>query len=315
MPEGGNPDVNVSLFFFNFSVHIMIHFIVTYCLSKKPCTDDSEHQYRMTVVKNSLATYLKVNDRELTSSELAAINEVRAVLKKSSCSGGELAVATYLLMSSKLLNLQSVDVHNERILKRDLGIDEISRESKCIKISDTKFLFSHIEVTLVKKMIDSIFESDSMPPRYEGNSQQTFYKIMGLIAKVGCAATLIDSSPTSNGISLDTFETLFERLIGPIEETAEDTPPNKRTGFKNQQRIAYKAALVNVCGEHCFNNKNKVKLLQHCETGAGHDNGPKFLHRYCLPRIRCGTFDDGTDFDSSKLWVQFYSALKTLKLV
>ena len=232
----------------------MIHFIVTYCLSKKPCTDDSEHQYRMIVVKSSLATYLKVNDRELTSSEIAAINEVRAVLKKSSCSGGELAVATYLLMSSKLLNLQSVDVHNERILKRDLGIDEISRESKCNKISDTKFLFSHIEVTLVKKMIDSIFESDSMPPRYEGNSQQTFYKIMGLIAKVGCAATLIDSSPTSNGISLDTFETLFERLIGPIEETAEDTPPNKRTGFKNQQRIAYKAALVKVCGEHCFNN-------------------------------------------------------------
>jgi hypothetical protein len=169
MPEGGNPDVNVSLFFFNFSVHLMIHFIVTYCLSKKPCTDDSEHQYRMTVVKNSLATYLKVNDRELTSSELAAINEVRAVLKKSSCSGGELAVATYLLMSSKLLNLQSVDVHNERILKRDLDVDEISRESKYNKISDTKFLFSHIEVTLVKKMIDSIFDSDAMAPRYEGN--------------------------------------------------------------------------------------------------------------------------------------------------
>ena len=152
--------MNVSLFAFNSSVHVMIHFIVTYCLSKKPCTDDSEHQYRMTVVKNSLATYLKVNDRELTSSELAAINEVRAVLKKSSCSGGELAVATYLLMSSKLLNLQSVDVHNERILKR---------ESKYNKISDTKFLFSHIEVTLVKKMIDSIFDSDAMAPRYEGN--------------------------------------------------------------------------------------------------------------------------------------------------
>ena len=149
----------------------------------------------------------------------------------------------------------------------------------------------------------------------KGIVTRLFYKITGFIVKVGCAATLIDSSPTSNGISLDTFETLFERLIGPIEETVEDTPASKMTYFKNQQRIAYKAALVKVCSEHCFNNKNKVKLLQHCVTSAGHDNGPKHLHRYCLPKIRCGIFHDGTDFDSSKLWAPFYSALKTLKLV
>ena len=56
----------------------MIHFNVTNCLSKKPCTVDSEHQHCTAIVKN-----LKVKDWELTSSEHTAINEVCDILKKT----------------------------------------------------------------------------------------------------------------------------------------------------------------------------------------------------------------------------------------